>query len=97
MANHAVTYPVAFVTYQLLSAFVSLTMVSRPYTFVYATLASYILIVKAQILSDTPPSSWPQVYPGMPDGNYGPEWQDCMLSFDSLVISKLTVPRLSSN
>ncbi|KAJ8597488.1 alpha/beta-hydrolase [Rhizopogon salebrosus TDB-379] len=59
-------------------------MVSRPYTFVYATLASYILIVKAQTPSGTPPSSWPQVYPGMPDGNYGPEWQDYFQVTDSL-------------
>lgn len=33
------------------------------------------LVVNAQ--SGTPPSSWPQVYPGIPTGDYGPEWQDC--------------------
>ncbi|KIJ59226.1 hypothetical protein HYDPIDRAFT_118758 [Hydnomerulius pinastri MD-312] len=31
------------------------------------------LFVNAQ--SGTPPSSWPQVYPGMPTGNYSQEWQ----------------------
>ncbi|KAG8220809.1 Alpha/Beta hydrolase protein [Butyriboletus roseoflavus] len=31
-------------------------------------------LVNAQS-SSTPPSSWPQVYPGMPSGDYSPEWQ----------------------
>ncbi|OAX36451.1 alpha/beta-hydrolase [Rhizopogon vinicolor AM-OR11-026] len=46
-----------------------------PYAFICATVASYILLVKAQQTSDTPPSSWPQVYPGMPNCDYSPEWQ----------------------
>ncbi|KAG6374819.1 hypothetical protein JVT61DRAFT_4203 [Boletus reticuloceps] len=33
------------------------------------------LLVNAQ--SGTPPSSWPQVCPGMPNGDYSPEWQTC--------------------
>ncbi|OAX41087.1 hypothetical protein K503DRAFT_548117, partial [Rhizopogon vinicolor AM-OR11-026] len=46
------------------------------YAFIYATAISYILqVVKAQQTSGTPPSSWPQVYPGMPNGDYSPEWQ----------------------
>ncbi|OAX41086.1 alpha/beta-hydrolase [Rhizopogon vinicolor AM-OR11-026] len=45
------------------------------YVFIYATVASYILLVKAQQSFGTPPSSWPQVYPGMPSGDYSPEWQ----------------------
>ncbi|KAL4065995.1 Alpha/Beta hydrolase protein [Scleroderma citrinum] len=34
----------------------------------------FALVAHAQ--SGIPPSSWPQVYPGMPTNGYGPEWQD---------------------
>ncbi|KIM53415.1 hypothetical protein SCLCIDRAFT_31895 [Scleroderma citrinum Foug A] len=34
----------------------------------------FALVVYAQ--SGTPPSSWPQIYPGIPTGDYGPEWQN---------------------
>ena len=35
----------------------------------------FALVVYVQ--SGTPPSSWPQIYPGIPTGDYGPEWQNC--------------------
>lgn len=38
-----------------------------------------ILLVNAQ--SGTPPSSWPQIYPGMPSGDYSPEWQACASTY----------------
>ncbi|KIJ20687.1 hypothetical protein PAXINDRAFT_6480 [Paxillus involutus ATCC 200175] len=38
--------------------------------------------VNAQI--GTPPSSWPQVYPGMPNGEYSPEWQAYFQVTDNL-------------
>ncbi|KAH0836523.1 Alpha/Beta hydrolase protein [Lanmaoa asiatica] len=40
------------------------------------------LLVNAQ--SGTPPSSWPQIYPGMPSGDYSPEWQAYFQVTDSL-------------
>ncbi|KAH7885867.1 alpha beta-hydrolase [Phlebopus sp. FC_14] len=39
-------------------------------------------LVNAQ--SGTPPSSWPQVYPGMPDGDYSPDWQPYFQVTESL-------------
>lgn len=39
------------------------------------------LLVNAQ--SGTPPSSWPQSYPGMPNGDYSPEWQACASTYTS--------------
>lgn len=51
-------------------------MASRSHAIVFATVASFILLAKAQQTSGTPPSSWPQVYPGMPNGSYSTEWQD---------------------
>ena len=39
------------------------------------------LLVNAQ--SGTPPSSWPQVYPGMPTSGYCPEWQTCGCKYTS--------------
>lgn len=35
-------------------------------------------LVLAQSPSDPVQDTWPQVYPGMPTGDYSPEWQDCM-------------------
>lgn len=29
-------------------------------------------------------SSWPQDYPGIPTGDYGPEWQECLSHLSSL-------------
>ncbi|KAG1721432.1 Alpha/Beta hydrolase protein [Suillus paluster] len=59
-------------------------MVSRSHAFAYAAVASFVLLAKAQQSSGTPPSSWPQVYPGMPNGNYSPEWQDYFQVTDNL-------------
>ncbi|KAG2747251.1 alpha/beta-hydrolase [Suillus brevipes Sb2] len=51
-------------------------MVSWSHAFVFATVSPFILLAKAQQTSGTPPSSWPHVYPGMPNGSYSPKWQD---------------------
>ncbi|KAG0699895.1 alpha beta-hydrolase [Suillus ampliporus] len=59
-------------------------MVSRSHTFVYVAVASFILLAEAQQTTGTPPSSWPQVYPGMPNGQYSPEWQAYFQVTDSL-------------
>lgn len=33
---------------------------------------SWFMFAHAQLQN-----SWPEVYPGMPSGNYSPEWQNC--------------------
>ncbi|KAF8141830.1 Alpha/Beta hydrolase protein [Boletus edulis] len=37
---------------------------------------AFALTLLANAQSGTPPSSWPQVYPGVPRSDYSPEWQD---------------------
>lgn len=51
------------------------------------------LLVGAQ--PDTPPSSWPQVYPGLPSGDYSPEWQACASEYTSATSPRQTYPTLS--
>ncbi|KAF8545553.1 hypothetical protein OG21DRAFT_1492260 [Imleria badia] len=41
---------------------------------------AFTLLANAQ--SGAPPSTCPQVYPGMPSGGYSPEWQACALPSD---------------
>ncbi|EIW79100.1 alpha beta-hydrolase [Coniophora puteana RWD-64-598 SS2] len=38
----------------------------------------------ASVAAQTPPSTWPQVYPNMPSGDYSPEWQDYFAVTESL-------------
>ncbi|KAG1831383.1 Alpha/Beta hydrolase protein [Suillus variegatus] len=68
-------------------------MVSRSHAFVFATAASFILLAKAQQTSGTPPSSWPQVYPGMPNGSYNTEWQDYFQVTENLPNVTWSLPR----
>ncbi|KAH7910092.1 alpha beta-hydrolase [Hygrophoropsis aurantiaca] len=35
----------------------------------------FILMTSVHVNAQTPPSSYPQIYPGMPQGDYSPEWQ----------------------
>lgn len=51
--------------------------------------ASTVLVL-AQ--SGTPPSSWPQVYPGVPSGDYSPEWQACAYKHTSASLVRGTHP-----
>ncbi|KAI6101368.1 Alpha/Beta hydrolase protein [Pisolithus sp. B1] len=39
-------------------------------------LVALACVFAANAQTGTPPSSWPQVYPGMPSGNYSPSWQN---------------------
>ena len=45
-----------------------------------------VQLVNAQDDSDYPVSSWPHAYPGMPSGDFSPEWQDC--TFHRLLFSQ---------
>lgn len=74
-------------------------MVSWLHAFVFATVSPFILLANAQQTSGTPPSSWPHVYPGMPNGSYSPEWQDCMLNLNPTLNNKAhrTLTRLRSD
>ncbi|KAN0088673.1 Alpha/Beta hydrolase fold [Tylopilus felleus] len=47
-------------------------------------LPAFALALLANAQSGTPPSSWPQVYPGMPSGDYSPEWQAYFQVTDNL-------------
>ena len=47
------------------------------------------LTLLANAQSGALPSTWPQVYPGMPSGDYGPEWQACVCNYSS------AIPRLT--
>ena len=43
----------------------------------YGTLVPLLFALVANAQSGAPPSSWPQVYPGIPTDDYAPNWQDC--------------------
>ncbi|KAG9312814.1 Alpha/Beta hydrolase protein [Chiua virens] len=45
---------------------------------------SALQLVRAQSANQTPPSTWPQAYPGIPTSDYSPEWQAYFQVTDSL-------------
>ena len=41
----------------------------------FSLVAVSVQLVNAQ--DDAPASTWPHAYPGMPSGDFSPEWQNC--------------------
>ncbi|KIM53428.1 hypothetical protein SCLCIDRAFT_1222826 [Scleroderma citrinum Foug A] len=50
----------------------------------YGTLVPLLFALVANAQSGAPPSSWPQVYPGIPTDDYAPNWQDYFRVTDPL-------------
>jgi hypothetical protein len=60
-----------------------------------SALSSFTFVqVQSQQASDPMQDSWPQVYPGMPTGDYSPEWQSCAFWYNMRPPSPFT-PRRS--
>ena len=73
------TFPSLSHLRNLLLAFVLLAMHLKSCSILLFPAFGLTLLVNAQ--SGTPPSSWPQVYPGMPTSDYSPEWQACACKY----------------